>query len=226
MGDPMESLDVRPYAQEDREAVYRIAADTAFFGEPVEQYLDDRRLFCDAFYGYYTDVEPEHGWVATANGAVAGFLMGCWDTKGRGNKFVRNILPDVARNVFAGKYRIGRRTWLYAWGLLKQTASGLIRKDPHPLDLTSYPAHLHINIDSGYRGRGLGRRLMEAYIEQLRNNGIPGVHLATTDLNAAACKLYESMGFKLLTAYPSDILNYVLEYPVEDRIYVMRLDSN
>lgn len=41
----MESLDIRPYRQEDREAVYRIAADTAFFGESVEHFLDDRRLF-------------------------------------------------------------------------------------------------------------------------------------------------------------------------------------
>jgi hypothetical protein len=87
----MESLDVRPYQQEDRETVLQIAADTAFFGEPVEHYMDDRRLFCDAFYGYYTDVEPEHGWVATANGVVAGFLMGCWDTKGRERKFARYI---------------------------------------------------------------------------------------------------------------------------------------
>ena len=55
----MPELIVRPYRQGDRDAVHRIAADTAFFGEPVEAFLDDRRLFCDAFCSYYTDLEPE-----------------------------------------------------------------------------------------------------------------------------------------------------------------------
>lgn len=38
---------VRPYRPDDREAVRRIYADTAFFGAPVETYWDDRDLFAD-----------------------------------------------------------------------------------------------------------------------------------------------------------------------------------
>ena len=40
---------VRRYKPQDREDIFRIAADTAFFGEPVETLLEDRRVFCDAF---------------------------------------------------------------------------------------------------------------------------------------------------------------------------------
>ena len=221
----MELTEIRPYRREDREAVFRVAADTAFFGEPVEYIMEDRRLFCDGFYAYYTDFEPEHGWVATVNGVVAGFLMGCWDTKKRDRAVIRYLLPEVVGKAITGRYRIGKLTWSYIWGVFKQSLQGIYNRKPHPLDLNLFPAHLHVNLDSGYRGHGLGRRLMEAYLEQLRANKIPGVHLKTTNLNEAACKLYESMGFSLLSAYPEEIFNYVLGHRIEGRVYVMRLDE-
>ena len=59
---------VRPYLQGDRGAVHRIAADSAFFGDPIETYLDDRRPFQDVFVGYYTDFEPGYAWVAEVEG--------------------------------------------------------------------------------------------------------------------------------------------------------------
>ena len=44
--------------------------------EPVEAFLDDRRLFCDAVYSYYVDCEPEHAWVAAGEQGPVGFLVG------------------------------------------------------------------------------------------------------------------------------------------------------
>ena len=35
--------------------------------------MEDRNVFLDAFYAYYTDLEPEHAWVACADAAVVGF---------------------------------------------------------------------------------------------------------------------------------------------------------
>ena len=40
----------------------KVGLEPAFFGEPVEAFLDDRRLFCDAFVRYYTDYEAEYAW--------------------------------------------------------------------------------------------------------------------------------------------------------------------
>ncbi len=67
---------VRPYQPSDREAVHRIAADTAFFGAPVENFLPDRKLFSDFFMAYYTDAEPEYLWVAEHEGQVGGYFAG------------------------------------------------------------------------------------------------------------------------------------------------------
>ena len=69
----IENLSARSYRPADREALFRTAADTAFFGEPVEAFLYDRWLFCDAFYRYYVVYQPEHAWVACSDGQLVGF---------------------------------------------------------------------------------------------------------------------------------------------------------
>jgi ribosomal protein S18 acetylase RimI-like enzyme len=214
----MAALDIRPYAAADRQAVHRIAADTAFFGEPAEAFLDDRRVFTDAFYAYYTDQEPEHAWIACADGEVAGFLMGCVDTRSRERFWRRDILWAAGRAA-VGHYRLGRRTWRFA------TAFGLamLRRGEPPVDLSLYPAHLHINLDARYRGLGLGRRLIEAYLDQLCSLGVSGVHLNTTNLNEAACRLYEKVGFRLLAARPTRIWAGFTDQPVESRCYGLQL---
>jgi ribosomal protein S18 acetylase RimI-like enzyme len=182
----MTDLVIRPYQPADREAVFRIGADTTFFGAPTEAYLEDRNVFLDAFYAYYTNLEPEHAWVACADGEVVGFLAGCVDTRLHDRKLLRVIIPRLAGNLLYGKYHFGKRSWHYFSGML----GGLLRREFTCVDLDAFPAHLHINVESAWRGYKLGLRLMEAYLRQLRELGIPGVSLDTTSLNEVACRLY------------------------------------
>lgn len=72
---------IRPYRSSDRSRLFQIGADTTYFGDPIEVYLDDRQIFLDAFYSYYTDLEPGYSWVATSEGEVIGFLAGCVNTR-------------------------------------------------------------------------------------------------------------------------------------------------
>jgi ribosomal protein S18 acetylase RimI-like enzyme len=206
---------VRPYQPEDRESVFRIGADTAFFGDPIEAYMEDRNVFLDAFYAYYTDLEPEHAWVACADQAVVGFLTGCTDSRLHGRKYRRFILPGLIGNILRGKYRFGKRSLGYLTGML----GGVLRGELIHTDLDIYPAHLHINVDAGRRGNRLGQRLMEAYLQQLRDLEVKGVHLNTTSLNEAACRLYEKMGFRLLEARPDRFWAKWFGRPVENRSY-------
>ena len=150
---------VRPYRGTDREAIFRIAADTAFFGEPVEAFLDDRGLFCDFFYAFYTDLEPEHGWVVCAGNEVVGFLMGSTDTRSRERRWMKSIFPAVVRQFTGGGYRLGGRTFRYVTRLML----GGLRGERPGLDVKAYPAHLHINLAAPWRGQGLGRKLLLAF---------------------------------------------------------------
>ena len=215
----MPELTIRPYQPKDRESVFRIAADTAFFGAPIEAYMEDRNVFLDAFYAYYTDLEPEHAWVACAGDGVVGFLTGCVDGDEHDRKFRRFILPGLIGNLLRGKYRFGKRSFRYIAGLV----GGLLRGEFPQVDGKTYPAHLHINVDSAWRGRRLGQRLMETYLRQLCELGVPGVSLETTSLNEVACKMYEKMGFRLLEARPDRFWAKWFGHAVENRCYGLKL---
>ena len=217
----MVDVQVRPYQRTDRPSVFRIAADTAFFGEPVEAYLDDRRLFCDSFYAYYCDLEPEHGWVAYSDQAVVGFIMGCVDTALQLRRTRLHIWPRVLWGVVRGRYCLRRKTWQHAYDLIRASLHG---ESVHA-DLRAYPAHLHINVDKPWRAHGIGRRLMQACLDQLRELQVPGVHLNTTDQNEAACRLYEALGFRLLAAHGTGLWSHLLKSPVENRCYGLQLDG-
>ncbi len=67
---------IRACQATDLQAVYQIAADTAFFGEPVEAFLDDKRLFCDVFISYYLTTSARYAWVANNGAKVVGYLLG------------------------------------------------------------------------------------------------------------------------------------------------------
>jgi ribosomal protein S18 acetylase RimI-like enzyme len=220
MSDP--DVVIRPYQPSDREDVLRIAADTAFFGEPIEKYMEDWQVFSDAFYSYYTDVEPGYSWIAEVDGKVAGFLAGCPDSRARAGLYIRNILPALLRSLIHGKYRIGPLTRDY---LRRLVGAGFRRETPRA-DLNIYPAHLHINLDADFRGRGTGRKLMTAYLDQLRHSNVAGVHLMTTSMNLAACHLYESMGFRLLDARQTRMWEGIMEGYVENRCYGLILRNN
>lgn len=53
-----------------------------------------------------------------------------------------------------------------------------------------------IIVEPEYRGRGIGRMLLDATLAFLRTAGVPRVVLTTAEANVAAQHLYESVGFR------------------------------
>ena len=54
-----------------------------------------------------------------------------------------------------------------------------------------------IVVNPEFRGKGIGRKLLECGIQWARENHFPGVMLETQDDNVPACALYQSCGFVL-----------------------------
>ncbi len=210
---------IRPYRAEDRGALLEIAADTAFFGEPVEAFLPDRRVLLDVFASYYTDHEPGHAWVADVDGRMAGYLTGCVDS-GRAERVQFRLGMAAAGRFILGQYRLGRLGLHYAW---HTALAALWGEYPHP-DLSSYPAHLHINVAEGYRGCGLGHRLLQACFDQMVSLGVAGIHLRTTTMNPSAVHLYDAAGFQLLARRSTSLWSHWLPgVAVENLVFGKRL---
>ncbi len=53
-----------------------------------------------------------------------------------------------------------------------------------------------IVVDPGHRGRGVGRRLLDATLAHLKSRGAPRVVLSTAERNEAAQRLFASAGFR------------------------------
>lgn len=69
-------------------------------------------------------------------------------------------------------------------------------------DLTRrFPAQLHVNLDERWRGQGIGRALIEAFLRDARRAGAPGVHVVTAR-GLRNVGFYLSAGFKEAGALP------------------------
>jgi GNAT superfamily N-acetyltransferase len=71
------------------------------------------------------------------------------------------------------------------------------------IDLTAYPASLHIDLLAEAQHQGVGRRLMEALFAKLRASKAAGVHLYVGLANVNAIGFYERIGFKCLDDAPT-----------------------
>lgn len=178
----------------------QIAADTAFFGDRVEAFLEDRRLAQDFFVTYYLDYEPQHAWVAAVDDDVVGYLTASID----GSRAVRKKAVTVLRaglRLVSLRYQIGPLTRRYAVRALKAA----IRGEFPQANLKLYPAELHINLSVAARGLGLGRGLLDACLDQMADLQAPGIHLNTTSRNQAAIRLYEKVGFEVLARHNTTV---------------------
>jgi len=112
--------------------------------------------------------------------ALAGFVR----RGGLGNKATWRLLAA----------NLGRlSTWSATWSATRSAG----------FDPDRYPAHLHVGLDAAFRGRHLGRRLVEAFLSRLAAGGVPGVHAVVLAENAPAGRFFERLGFRPLAHGPA-----------------------
>lgn len=63
----------------------------------------------------------------------------------------------------------------------------------------SFPAHLHINLTAQWRGLGIGKRLIAAFVEHAAQSRVPGIHVVTRE-GARNNRFYSSCGFRRLAS--------------------------
>ncbi len=92
----------------------------------------------------------------------------------------------------------------------------------HPEEGICHRGRLGMGIHCDYRGRGIGKRLMEAALAKAKQNGLIRVELTVYDSNAIAIALYRKCGFvdegrmvkaRYLDGRFEDILNMALVFP-------------
>jgi hypothetical protein len=158
---------IRSYVESDRAAIRRLCCDTGFLGGPIDTVFQDRELFADLFTGAYLKHEPEWALVAEAEGRVVGYLLGSmcrhfdWVLMRSGLPVASKMFCKLLTGRYAGHPRSGRFVrWLLTAGYQEQPR--------HP----AQAAHLHFDLERGYRGRGIIQRFWGMYEEKLRGAGV------------------------------------------------------
>ena len=189
------SVHVRPYEPRDYDAVCAVARDTAWFGEPMEKgYGQSHELVALLRVIPYLEHSPHLAFVAEEHGQVLGYALAVADSHTHHRWLARHLPGRLLQLAPA-------LAWADAQLLLRHAMNG----GGGELDenfLKDFPAHLHINLSAAARGKGVGRQLMQRVLGALKNEGVTGVHLGTSNRNQGADAFFRAMGFRLISQRP------------------------
>ncbi|MEI8012430.1 MAG: GNAT family N-acetyltransferase [Candidatus Omnitrophota bacterium] len=193
---------IRPYLVSDRSMVRQIAFDTAFMGASADIFFEGREFLQDALTRYFTDYEPDSAWVAETKEGIVGYIIGAKNETRMNQIFLAKIVPDLL--IIALQQALFFR--LKNLKLLKGIVSSLLHGEFYAPSFTKkYPAVLHINLKSDYRGQGIGYALMQVLINDYMQAGIHGVHLAT--MSSAGAEFFQKNGFNIIFKSKRSYLN-------------------
>ena len=202
---PARPVVVRGYEPLDRAALRHIACDTADRGGSIERTFPDRELIADLLTRYYTDYDSTAVWVAEHEGRVIGYLTGCLDSRRYWRTMRWRIVPQAIVRAMGRGILWSGQVWRFLLrGMLSWSRTICRGRIP----LRDYPAHVHVNLLSGFRGQHVGQRLLERFCEQARATHISGIHVVVRRDNAGARRLFEKAGFMPFTgldlAHPAE----------------------
>ncbi|MDP3980915.1 MAG: GNAT family N-acetyltransferase [Chlamydiota bacterium] len=196
---------IRQSTPDDRIALREICCDTADKGSPVEGFFPDRDIFSDLLMNYYMTYEPQSLWVVEISHKIVGYLSGCQNHRRFLRMVIFRIMPAVIIKSLRKKLILNKKIWVF---IRYNAALWLKNVLSHHFPVRDFPAHLHINLQQGYRGKHIGSLLLEKFLVQLKEGGVKGVHASVRDDNQGAKNFFQSLGFIPLERYCSMIKPY------------------
>ena len=171
--------------------LYEICHLTGYKGSDASSVVSDRTLLGQYFAAPYVVRDPHWCWVVADDAGPAGYLVATNDTRAFSRWMVEEWLPALRI--------LSPRKTDPSWSEFETWLRGLFHGAPSsPSFVDDYPAHLHIDLVPRTQGQGWGRQLIEAFVGQLRSEGVRGFHLGVGAENAGARRFYRKMGFSLL----------------------------
>ena len=148
----------------------------------------------------YTDFAACSVWVAERRGGVVGYLAGGFDAERLQRVQAWRVMPGALARALGRGLLWRRSLWRLLADLPGFLAEGRKAKEP---DEERYPAHLHVNLLPESRGKAVGRRLVERFLDEARRRELPGVRAVVYETNHKARGFFERLGFRPLGRRPA-----------------------
>lgn len=182
---------IRPYRAADRSAMFDICVRTADKGADATGLFSDDELWGLLFAVPYVERHPDLCWIVEADdGRAIGYIVATDDTDAFEQWFHDEWWPQFSERFPRPEKADSAEAEMIEYGY---------RRGPGQNPNTAqYPAHLHIDLLPETQGQGLGRRLIETLFGELRQRGVPGLHLGMNPENTGAAAFYERLGMHRL----------------------------
>ena len=187
----MPDFSIRSYKSADTSAVYEICLKTGNSGQDATHLFSDPLVLGHIYVGPYMEFEPQSVFILEDDQGPCGYIMGVLDSQTYYQWMHSEWLPKIRVNY---KKPTGNPN---TWDETEEITDLLFHPVAQRL-LPDYPAHLHIDLLSRAQGKGQGKLLMDRFIDYLKYNKIPGLHLELSSNNDRAFNFYRKYGIEEL----------------------------
>jgi GNAT superfamily N-acetyltransferase len=183
---------VRPYRAGDLNDLYRVCLLTAFHGDDGTAVFRDPKLPGQVYAAPYAIFESSLATVAQDADGVAGYVVAALDSRAFQHRLEQDWWPGLRLRYPEPSADLARRLSAQE----RRAIENIHRPQQTPPELAErVPSQLHINLLRSLQGRGIGRRLIQTLIAQLRARGSRGLHLGTGLDNHRAAEFFRRAGF-------------------------------
>lgn len=171
--------------------LYDISLRTSMPGEDGRDYYNDSYCVGHYFCAPYFFFEPSLCFVAVdKNDKPAGYIVGTSDTTSFNKWMNTSWLPPLRKHYSSNtNYKSTNEE-----RMINRIHRGAQESEWE----TTYPSHLHINLLPCLQKQGLGKALMETFVEAVKKTNAKGIHLGVSGTNKNAIGFYEAIGFNKL----------------------------
>lgn len=185
---------IRPYRAADLPALYDICLRTGDNGADASHLYADPRIIGEIFAAPYAALEPDCAFVAEDEAGVAAYILGARDTRAFEALCEAEWWPRLreryADTADVPSWRRTRDQW---------DAYYIHHPPSNPQAcVDAAPAHLHIDLLPRVQGQGVGKRLMDTFLDRVGGRA----HLGCQAPNRRAQRFYEIYGFRRLQGVP------------------------
>jgi len=200
---------IRPYRASDLDELYRICLQTGDSGQDATSMFKDPRILGHVFAGPYGVFEPSLAFVAEDELGVGGYIVGALDSRAFEKRLDAEWWPALREQYEPPPADLPPDQWTPDQGAARFIYSPL--RAPDEL-VGAYPSHLHVNLLPRLQSQGLGRRLMDTLIGELRKQGSVGLHFFVAPTNERAAAFYRHLGFAEVSAdLPVPVLIFAMD---------------
>jgi ribosomal protein S18 acetylase RimI-like enzyme len=183
-------VDIRPYRAADLDKLYDICLATGDAGRDATHLYRDPNVIGHVYAGAYGVLSPQTALVAEDDDGVGGYIVGPADTYAFEKSCEAGWWPKLRAHYAEPAGDPVRWSWD------ERMAHHIHHPDRTPRRINEiYPAHLHINLLPRMHGQGIGRRLIDRWLETVRAMGAHGACLGVGLSNERAVRFYRAYGF-------------------------------